>query len=99
MDQAAELPALMPPVRDSDAGRNLLPRDAGAVPGLPARADREPGRLRAQAGGDLPRPGAHAEGYFYLQGEWRADDEYVMKPWAAASSMSIRYTAKGKSIS
>jgi hypothetical protein len=38
----------------------------------------------------------HAEGYFYLDGEWRADEEHVMKPAGSQgdSRLSLRYTAK-----
>ena len=96
VDQAAELPALMPPVRDSDAPGAICYR---VTPELYLGYQR--GRIGNPAG-FVPKqaatyrdPGAHAEGYFYLQGEWRADDEYVMKPWGGGeSSMSIRYTAK-----
>ena len=33
-------------------------------------------------------PGLHAEGFFYLQGEWTADEEHVMKPWSPSSHLS-----------
>jgi hypothetical protein len=41
-------------------------------------------------------PGLHAEGFVYLQGEWTADEENVMKPWGSGgeSAVTIKYTAK-----
>jgi hypothetical protein len=39
--------------------------------------------------------GPLAENYFYLNGEWKADDEFMMKPWGESeSSVILRYTAK-----
>jgi hypothetical protein len=38
----------------------------------------------------------HAEGYVYLSGDWRADEEYVMKPYGSEteSAVAIRYMSK-----
>ncbi len=92
-----DLPELMPPVRESDRPGAVCYR---VTPELYL------GYQRSRIGnptGYLPKEtasytdaGAHAEGFFYLSGEWKTDEEYVMKPWGndSQSSVSIRYTAK-----
>ncbi len=41
-------------------------------------------------------PGLHAEGFFYLDGPWVADEECVYRPWDAleTSRVALRYTAR-----
>jgi len=91
------LPEPVAPVRDSDMPGAVCYR---VTPELYL------GYQRGQIGnpaGFVPKethqyadPGMHAEGYFYLEGQWRADEEHVMKPHGskAESRVSIRYTAK-----
>lgn len=92
-----ELPEPMPPVRDTDVAGAACYR---VTPELYL------GYLRGRIGnpsGYVPKqaavyqdPGRHAEGFFYLEGEWTADEEHVMKPWGSGgqSSVTIKYTAK-----
>jgi thiol-disulfide isomerase/thioredoxin len=97
----ADLPDPMPPVRDEDSPGAVCYR---VTPELYLGFQR--GRI-GNPTGFVPRqssryedPGVHAEGFVYLQGEWTADEEYVMKPWAGGngaggeSSVTIKYTAK-----
>ncbi|MBI1885928.1 MAG: redoxin domain-containing protein [Chloroflexi bacterium] len=95
----ADAPLLEPvqPVRDEDRPGAACYR---VTPELYLGYQR--GRI-GNPGGYVPKkghvyrdPGRHAEGYFYLEGEWAADEEQVMKPWGSGgeSRVSIRYTAK-----
>ena len=97
IDPNVTLPEPMPPVRDSDAPGAVCYR---VTPELYLGYQR--GRIGNPAG-YVPKqsaayrdPGMHAEGYFYLDGEWRADEEHVMKPAGSTgdSRLTIRYTAK-----
>ena len=92
-----QLPELMPPVRDSDAPGAACYR---VTPELYLGYQR--GRI-GNPSGSTPKEktayadvGPHAEGFFYLSGEWTADEEYLMKPWGSEgeSSVAIKYTAK-----
>ncbi len=93
----AQLPDAMPPVRDSDASGAVCYR---VTPELYLGYKR--GRIGNPTGyveketAVYSDPGAHAEGHFYLSGEWRADEEHVMKPWGSetASDVTVRYMAK-----
>ena len=97
IDPGVALPDPMPPVRDSDAPGAVCYR---VTPELYLGYQR--GRIGNPAGYVLKQsatyrdPGMHAEGYFYLDGEWRADEEYVMRPAGSTgdSRLSVRYTAK-----
>ena len=97
MRPGLELPEPMPLVRDTDAPGAVCYR---VTPELYLGYDR--GRI-GNPQGYVPKqaaiyidPGRRAEGFFYLSGEWNADEEYVMKPWGSASSsaVTIKYTAK-----
>ena len=101
----AELPKPMPPVREDDSPSAVCYRVTPEI---------YLGHQRGQIGnpsGYTPGqsavytdPGLHAEGFIYLQGEWTADEEHVMKPWGASaelrtgsggeSAATIKYTAK-----
>ncbi len=93
----AELPEPMAPVREDDAPGAACYRVTPEV---------YLGFVRGQIGnpsGHVPKqsgaysdPGVHAEGYFYLLGEWTADEDHVMKPWGSGdeSAVTIKYTAK-----
>ncbi|MDO8616164.1 MAG: redoxin family protein [Dehalococcoidia bacterium] len=92
-----QLPPPMEPVREADAPGAVCYR---VTPELYLGYQR--GRI-GNPRGYVPRetaaytdPGLHAEGYFYLEGEWKADEEYVMKPYGSAgeSRVGVRYTAK-----
>ncbi len=92
-----ELPEPLPPVRDGDHPGAVCYR---VTPELYLGYAR--GRIGNPAG-FVPKetatykdPGRHAEGFFYLDGEWKADEEHVMKPWGSGetSKVSVRYTAK-----
>jgi thiol-disulfide isomerase/thioredoxin len=92
-----QLPGPMAPVRDSDAPGAACYR---VTPELYLGYQR--GRI-GNPTGLVPKQtatyadvGPHAEGYFYLSGEWTADEEHVMKPWGSEgpSSVTIKYTAK-----
>ncbi len=92
------LPDPMPPVRESDTPGAVCYR---VTPELYLGYQRgRIGNPRGYAAGETATyedKGPHAEGFFYLRGEWKADEEYVMKPWGSSgghSSVSIRYTAK-----
>ena len=97
IDAGALLPELMEPVRDTDGQGALCYR---VTPELYL------GYARGRIGnpqGYVPKqtatyadPGKHAEGFFYLDGQWTADEEYVMKPWGSASmsAVTIKYMAK-----
>jgi len=86
-----ELPAPVAPVRDTDAPGAACYR---VTPELYL------GYARGRIGnpqGCVPNqtetyvdPGRHAEGFFYLSGEWNADEEYVMKPWGPSTGLSER---------
>lgn len=101
----AELPEPMPPVRADDAPGAVCYR---VTPELYLGFQR--GRI-GNPSGYVPQqsavyadPGKHAEGFVYLQGEWTADEEQVMKPWGPSaefrtgsggeSAVTIKYTAK-----
>jgi thiol-disulfide isomerase/thioredoxin len=96
VDPAAELPAPMEPVRDSDVPGAVCYR---VTPELYLGYQR--GRTGNPAG-LVPKEthlyrynGPIAENYFYLDGEWKADDEFLMKPWGEGeSALTLRYTAK-----
>jgi thiol-disulfide isomerase/thioredoxin len=92
-----QLPELMPPVRDTDTPGAACYR---VTPELYLGYQR--GRI-GNPTGLVPKQttnysdvGPHAEGYFYISGEWTADEEHVMKPWGSKgpSSVTIKYTAK-----
>ncbi len=92
-----ELPEPMPPVCVEDAPGALCYR---VTPELYLGHQR--GRI-GNPSGPVPKqsaaysdPGKHAEGFFYLRGEWTVDEEYAMKPWGSGdeSSVIIKYTAK-----
>ncbi len=93
----ADLPEPMSPVRESDAAGAVCYR---VTPELYLGLQR--GRIGNPTGfvpketSNYADPGAHAEGFFYLSGDWKADDEYVMKPWGSGSgsSAAIKYTSK-----
>jgi thiol-disulfide isomerase/thioredoxin len=97
IDANVELPQLMDAVRESDAPGAVCYR---VTPETYLGYQR--GRIGNPAGYQINSvatykdPGAHAEGYFYLEGEWRADEEYVMKPYGSEkeSSVTIRYMSK-----
>jgi thiol-disulfide isomerase/thioredoxin len=92
-----KLSDLMAPVREDDAPGAACYRVTPEV---------YLGFLRGRIGnpsGYVPKqsttysdPGVHAEGFFYLRGEWTADEEQVMKPWGSGddSFVTIKYTAK-----
>ena len=93
----AAFPEPMTPVRETDAPGAVCYR---VTPELYLGYQR--GRIGNPAGyvpketASYSDPGVQAEGFFYLHGEWRADEEYVMKPWGSESEsrVSLRYTAK-----
>jgi thiol-disulfide isomerase/thioredoxin len=92
------LPAPMSPMRDMDAPGAACYR---VTPELYLGYQRgRIGNPRGYIAGETATyedQGPHAEGFFYLTGEWKADEEYVMKPWSGSSShssVSIRYTGK-----
>lgn len=91
------LPDLMPPVRDSDAPGAVCYR---VTPELYLGYQRgrigNPSGIATKQAAPYRDPGMHAEGYFYLDGEWRWDEEHVMKPAGSTgeSRLTIRYTAK-----
>jgi thiol-disulfide isomerase/thioredoxin len=92
-----ELPEPMPPVRDSDAPGAVCYR---VTPELYLGYNR--GRFGNPTGVALREtatywdPGVHAEGFVYLHGEWRVDEESAVKPWGSSgeSRVTIRYTAR-----
>ncbi len=92
-----ELPEPMAPVREDDSPGAVCYR---VTPELYLGHQR--GRIGNPSGytpgqsAVYTDPGLHAEGFFYLQGEWMADDEQVMKPWGSGgeSAVTIKYTAK-----
>jgi len=92
-----QLPELMSPARDTDAPGAACYR---VTPELYFGYQR--GRI-GNPSGYTPKEktaytdiGPHAEGFFYLSGEWTADEEHVMKPWGSESesAVTIKYTAK-----
>lgn len=97
IDAGVTLPDPMPPVRESDAPGSVCYR---VTPELYLGYQRgrigNPSGLVTKQSALYRDPGIHAEGYFYLDGEWRWDEEQVMKPPASSgdSSLTIRYTAK-----
>ncbi len=97
IDPNVSLPDPMPPVRESDMPGAVCYR---VTPELYLGYQRgrigNPSGLVTKQTATFWDPGMHAEGYFYLDGEWRWDEEHVMKPAGATgeSRLSIRYTAK-----
>jgi thiol-disulfide isomerase/thioredoxin len=92
-----QLPGLMPPVRDSDARGAACYRVTPEVYlGYERGRIGNPAGYRPKEKATYLDRGPHAEGFFYLSGEWTADEEHVMKPWGSEgeSSVSIKYTAK-----
>ena len=101
----AELPEPMPPVRADDAPGAVCYR---VTPELYLGFQRgrigNPSGYVSQQSAVYADPGKHAEGFVYLQGEWTADEEQVMKPWGPSaelrtgsggeSAVTIKYTAK-----
>jgi len=90
-------PPLMEPVRDSDAPGAVCYR---VTPEMYLGYQR--GRPGNTAGLTLDRPatyrdpGKHAEGFFYLEGDWLLAGEYLARPVGAMgeSRLSLRYMAK-----
>jgi thiol-disulfide isomerase/thioredoxin len=97
IDPSVELPQLMDPVRASDAPGTVCYR---VTPELYLGYQRgsigNPTGYAPNASAAYKNPGAHAEGFVYLDGEWRADEEHVMKPYGSESesSVTIRYMSK-----
>jgi len=94
----AELPDLMQPVRDIDMPDALCYRITPELY-LGHRRGSSIGNPSGFASGRSDRykdPGKHAEGFFYLDGEWLADDDYVLKPYGGddESRVTIKYTAR-----
>ncbi|HEU4759783.1 MAG TPA: redoxin family protein [Dehalococcoidia bacterium] len=98
-----ELPGPLAPVRESDEPGAVCYR---VTPELylgyaKGRIGNPAGYVPKQAAAYVD-PGKHAEGFFYLDGEWTADEEQVMKPWSGGgpageqreSRVTIKYTAK-----
>ncbi len=96
IDPGVALPDPMKPVRDADAPGAICYR---VTPELYLGYQR--GRIGNPAG-FFPHQthrygysGPLAENYFYLEGEWKAEEEFTMKPWSEGeSSLTLRYTAK-----
>ena len=92
-----ELPEPVPPVRGADMPGAVCYR---VTPELYLGYTRgrigNPGGFVAKQSAVYRDPGKHAEGFFYLEGEWTADEEQVMKPWGPSgeSRVTIKYTAK-----
>jgi thiol-disulfide isomerase/thioredoxin len=92
-----QLPEIMPPVRDTDAPGAACYRVTPEVYlGYQRGRIGNPAGLVPKQTATYTDVGPHAEGFFYLSGEWTADEEHVMKPWgsSSASAITIRYTAK-----
>lgn len=97
VDANVELPPLMDAVRESDAPGSVCYRvTPETYLGYQRGRIGNPAGYQVNAAATYKDPGAHAEGYFYLEGEWRADEEYVMKPYGSEteSSITIRYMSK-----
>lgn len=93
----AELPQPMAPVRDDDAAGAVCYRVTPELYlGYRRGAIGNPSGFVPRQSAVYTDPGVHAEGFFYLQGEWTADEEHVMKPWGGhgESHVTIKYTAK-----
>ena len=97
IDPKVELPEAMSPVRDSDQPGAVCHR---VTPELYLGYQRgqvgNPGGHVPNASHTYKDPGIHAEGFAYLSGEWRADEEHTMKPFGSEteSSVAIRYMSK-----
>lgn len=97
IDPGVTLPEPLPRVREEDAPGAVCYR---VTPELYLGYQRgrigNPSGLATKQTATYRDPGIHAEGYFYLDGEWRWDEEQVMKPAGSAgeSRLTIRYTAK-----
>lgn len=97
VDPNVELPPIMDAVRDSDAPGAVCYRvTPETYLGHQRGRIGNPSGYQENSAATYRDPGAHAEGYVYLDGEWRADDEYVMKPYGSdgESSVTIRYMSK-----
>jgi len=97
IDSEVELPEPMSPVRDSDGPGAVCYR---VTPELYLGFQRgqigNPTGYVPSSSNTYKDPGMHAEGYVYLSGDWRADEEYVMKPYGSEteSAVAIRYMSK-----
>ncbi|MFQ5471768.1 MAG: hypothetical protein ACE5FA_02625, partial [Dehalococcoidia bacterium] len=97
IDPEVELPEPMPPVRDADEPGAACYR---VTPELYLGFQRgqigNPAGYVRSASHTYKDPGVHAENYAYLSGDWRADEEYVMKPYGSKteSAVAIRYMSK-----
>jgi len=97
IDPGVALPEPMPPVRDSDAPGAVCYR---VTPELYLGYQRgrigNPSGLVTKQTAVFRDPGVHAEGFFFLDGEWRWDEECIVKPPGSSgeSRVSIRYTAR-----
>ncbi|HET8945305.1 MAG TPA: redoxin family protein [Dehalococcoidia bacterium] len=97
IDGAVVLPEPMPPVRESDTPGAVCYRVTPEIYlGYQRGGIGNPSGLVTKQTAAYRDPGMHAEGYFYLDGEWRWDEEQVMKPAGSTSEsrLTIRYTAK-----
>lgn len=97
VDPDVELPPVMDAVRESDAPGAVCYRvTPETYLGHQRGRIGNPAGYQINAAATYKDPGAHAEGYVYLEGEWRADEEYVMKPYGSESesSVTIRYMSK-----
>jgi thiol-disulfide isomerase/thioredoxin len=97
LDPNAEFPPPMQPVRREDAPGAVCYRVTPEIYlGYQRGRIGNPAGYRPKETASYRDPGLHAEGFFYLNGEWRADEECVMKPWGSSgeSRITIRYTAK-----
>jgi len=92
-----QLPEPMSPVRDTDApGAACYRVSQELYLGYQRGRVGNPTGLVPKQTATYSDVGPHAEGYFYLSGEWTADEEHVMKPWGSESesAVTIKYTAK-----
>ncbi len=91
------LPEPMPPVRDEDRPGAVCYRVTpevylgflrGSIGNPTGFAPKRPANYRDH--------GLHAEGFFYLEGPWVAEEECVYRPWDAleSSRLYLRYTAR-----
>lgn len=96
-DASVELPEVMEPVRPEDRPGAVCYRvtpelylgyQRGAIGNTADIAPDRPSRYR-----DV---GKHAEGFFYLEGDWLLSGEYVSRPFGASGSsrLHVRYLAK-----
>lgn len=91
-----DLPVPMPPVRDTDTLGAVCYRVTPEIYlGYQRGRIGNPVGLTPKETATYADPGMHAEGFFYLSGEWKCEEEYAMKPWGgdAESAVSIRYMA------